>query len=400
MMDPLQSHNCFSKKKMVAKRKKKDTSVRKSMGRLDDAAHAVILVLWSLLDLCGRHLWKIGAIAKKVNCDWFTVKRAVTDRTPPSLRKKRVPPRLPTASKAAITLRRRRVQYLASLKVTKVGPPPEHYVYSKKQYPSSTTIAKELKIRHGTLGANGEPTVSRSTVLRDARAVGLKSKKRSKGPMRKQMDEGHRLAFCRAKLRKPKRVLATLAFSDEKWCNTNDHGLPYEFCTPEEQASRRVYDRYAKSVHIWGCIGIGLKRLIVLPKGSITAATYIHDSLTPSLPDFNGRLFMQDGARPHTAKKTLKFLQTNNVDYIADWPARSPDLNPIETLWALLARRVGNRLPTDEAELEQFFVEEWNAVPQSAIDVLVKSFAARCTECVRLNGATINTKLGSKKRSL
>ena len=383
----------------MVKAKKKDTSVRRSQGRMDDAAHAVILVLWSLLDLCGHHLWTIGGIAAKVNCDWVTVRRAIANRTPPSHRKKKAPPRLPTAARAAIALRRRRVHYLASLKVTKVGPAPEHYVYKKKMFPSCTTIAKELNIRHGTLGLNGKPTVSRSTVLRDTRAVGLKSKKRSKGPMRKQMDEGQRLAFCRAKLRKPKRVLATLAFSDEKWCNTNDHGLPFEFCTPKEQASRRVYDRYAKSVHIWGCIGIGLKRLIVLPKGSITAATYIHDSLTPSLPALNGRLFMQDGARPHTAKKTTNFLQRNNIAYLDDWPARSPDLNPIETLWALLSRRVGNRLPTDEAELEQFFVEEWNAIPQSEIDVLVNSFAARCSECVRVKGATIHTKLGSKKQS-
>ena len=60
----------------------------------------------------------------------------------------------------------------------------------------------------------------------------------------------------------------------------------------------------------------------------------------------------------------------------------------------------GKRLPTDEAELEQYFVEEWNAVPQAEIDTLVKSFAARCTECIKMDGATIKTKLGAKKRAL
>ena len=67
----------------MVKAKKKDTSVRRSQGRLDDAAHAVILVLWSLLDLCGHHLWTIGGIAAKVNCDWVTVRRAIANRTPP-----------------------------------------------------------------------------------------------------------------------------------------------------------------------------------------------------------------------------------------------------------------------------------------------------------------------------
>lgn len=374
---------------MVAK-KKKDVSVRKSMGRLTDAVHAVILVLASLA-------WSINAIAKKVNSTWITVKRAIDDTTPPSLRPKKKPPRLPTDAKAAIVLRRRRVLYLAGIKETRVGPAPASYVYERKKYPSSTTIAKELKIRHGTIGATGKPTISSSTVLRDTRTLRLQSKKRPKGPMRKVLDEGDRLRFCRGRLRKTKRVLATITFSDEKWCNTNDHGLPCEFCSPEEQATRRVYDRYARSVHVWGCIGVGVKKLIVLAKGSITSASYIRDSLTPSIPILRGTLFMQDGARPHTAEATTKFLNTKKISFIEDWPARSPDLNPIETLWALLGRRVGNRLPTNEAELERFFVEEWDAVPQSEIDALVLSFHARCKECVKMNGATINTKLGTKK---
>ena len=68
---------------------------------------------------------------------------------------------------------------------------------------------------------------------------------------------------------------------------------------------------------------------------------------------------------------------------------RSPDLNPIENLWAIIARKVSDCGPTDEKELEVFIKKVWNAYPQKEVDKLVLSFPRRMDMCVRNKGGRV-----------
>ncbi|GFY02440.1 transposable element Tcb2 transposase [Trichonephila clavipes] len=73
------------------------------------------------------------------------------------------------------------------------------------------------------------------------------------------------------------------------------------------------------------------------------------------------------------------------------WPARSPDLNPIENVWDALGRQVAgrNHPPTNKNTLIRALTEEWDKLPQQLLDNVVQSMVRRVECCITLHGGHI-----------
>ena len=133
---------------------------------------------------------------------------------------------------------------------------------------------------------------------------------------------------------------------------------------------------------VWGAVRFGWRSNLVIVDGTLTSQRYINEILsTEVVPHFHNHgndIFMQDNARPHVARASLAYLQANNVARL-DWPAYSPDMNPIEHLWDHLDRQVRARTPPPRnlQQLRQALIEEWNRFPQRKINRLVLSMDRR-----------------------
>ncbi|GFW82006.1 transposable element Tc1 transposase [Trichonephila clavipes] len=73
------------------------------------------------------------------------------------------------------------------------------------------------------------------------------------------------------------------------------------------------------------------------------------------------------------------------------WPARSPDLNPIENVWDALGRQVAGRNypPTNKNTHIRALTEEWNKLSQELLDNVVQSMVRRVECCITLHGGHI-----------
>ncbi|GFS80974.1 transposable element Tcb1 transposase [Trichonephila clavipes] len=98
-------------------------------------------------------------------------------------------------------------------------------------------------------------------------------------------------------------------------------------------------------------------------------------------------LFMDDNAPCHRTVAAEQLLESEDIERM-NWPARSPDLNPIEHVWDFLGRRLAARTlpPVTIRELRLALQDEWAAMPQQLIDTLILSMGRRCETYLAVSG--------------
>lgn len=135
------------------------------------------------------------------------------------------------------------------------------------------------------------------------------------------------------------------------------------------------------SLMVWGCItsqGVGFLTKI---EGRMNAELYceiLRDELMETLQFYNltpgDIVFQQDNDPKHTSMLARKCLQELGLNLL-QWPAQSPDLNPIEHIWDHLKQCLNTRprKPKGMLELWERVEEEWESISQEVILKLIDS---------------------------
>lgn len=183
-------------------------------------------------------------------------------------------------------------------------------------------------------------------------------------------------------------------FSDEKkWNLDGPDGFSYYWHDlrkePLYHSKRRAG---GGSVMIWACFGWNFKSKISFIDGRMNSQDYC-EMLSKHLGDISNSFkgdkwtFQQDNAPCHASAYTKKWFQEHNLDVI-NWPAVSPDLNPIENLWGILVRKVyanGRQFKTI-SELKETIEQEWDDISLNILQSLINSMPDRIFEVIKGNG--------------
>ncbi len=149
---------------------------------------------------------------------------------------------------------------------------------------------------------------------------------------------------------------------------------------------------FQKSVMIWGAVtsaGVGPLCFI---KSKVNAAVYqeiLEHFMLPSADKLYGDadfIFQQDLAPAHTAKGIKSWFNDHGVT-VLDWPANSPDLNPIENLWVIVKRKMRDTRPNNADELKATVKETWASIPPQQCHKLITSMSRRIEAVIKAKGA-------------
>jgi inhibitor of nuclear factor kappa-B kinase subunit alpha len=98
--------------------------------------------------------------------------------------------------------------------------------------------------------------------------------------------------------------------------------------------------------------------------------------------------YQQDGAPSHTSNETQRWLLEHFPDVITkrQWPAASPDINPIELIWGILKPRVNAEAHPDVKSLARALDREWGKLTYEEINACIDGWPERLDAMIKANG--------------
>ncbi|GFX82366.1 transposable element Tc1 transposase [Trichonephila clavipes] len=243
-----------------------------------------------------------------------------------------------------------------------------------------------------------DPTVTRSTIRADVGIAILpqtisrhlaEGNLKSKRPFRVlPLTLEHRqlrLQWCQARSMWNVTDWQKVVFSDESQfvLGTDDNRVRV-WRRPGERCNSPPHCSTSHCPHSW-CNGLGgiaynSRCTLIVMRGTLTRQRYVDDIFRPHV-GLPGAIFQQDSTRSHTARVAQDFLRHFQT---LPWPARSPDLFPVEHVWDQLKRQ----MPSCHSvyDLELAVQNLWAHLPQDNIRCLINSMSDRVAACIAAGG--------------
>ncbi len=96
-------------------------------------------------------------------------------------------------------------------------------------------------------------------------------------------------------------------------------------------------------------------------------------------------LFQQEFAPPHTAKGTKSWFNDHGVT-VLDWPANSPDLNPIDNLWGIVKRKMRDTRPNNADDPKAAIKATWVSITPDQCHRLIASMPRHIDAVIHAKG--------------
>lgn len=152
--------------------------------------------------------------------------------------------------------------------------------------------------------------------------------------------------------------------------------------------------KFAPKVHVWAAISTLGKISIAFYQPNLDQFAYqqiLREHLYHQAQSLWGHkvwVLVQDNAPCHRALTTIASILEHAGDII-EWPANSPDLNPVENIWSMIKAAVYWQNPQSEEELKQLILAEWNLLDNSDVIKLAESMARRINKLKSMHGLYI-----------